>query len=147
MLVWKKEPDKAIAAFTEAIRLEPNNWLTFCMRGAAWQKKRDHGNAIKDFSSAIELDPSNAKAYWGRADSWHEIKEYRNALSDYERAFELGKDDGHILTAFAWLLTTCPNEKFRDGKRACPVGSSMSSERMEGFLLPPKPGVVVCRAW
>ena len=62
----KKEYDKAIADFNEAIRLDPKLALAFTDRGNAWRAKKEYDKAIADFNEVIRLDPKNAWAYNSR---------------------------------------------------------------------------------
>ena len=53
--------DKAIADFTEAIRLDPN-WPRRITTGAiAYGSKGDYDKAIADYTEAIRLDPKDAE--------------------------------------------------------------------------------------
>ncbi len=58
-LSWaeKKEYDRAIADYNEAIRLNPQDAGFFNSRGDAWLDKKDYDRAIADFSEAIRLIP------------------------------------------------------------------------------------------
>jgi Tetratricopeptide repeat len=58
-----KEYDKAIADYSEAIRLEPTHGAAFIGRGIAYTGNKKYDKAISDFSEAIRLDPSSAYAY------------------------------------------------------------------------------------
>ena len=61
------EPDQAIAAFTEAIRLDPRHVQAHFARGYAWAERRTWSGAIADFSEAIRLGSAYAAAYYNRA--------------------------------------------------------------------------------
>jgi len=54
--------DRAIAAVSEAIRLDPKSAGAFISRGVAWEKRR-HDQAIADFSEAIRLEPDSASPH------------------------------------------------------------------------------------
>ena len=58
--------DRAIAAFSEAIRLEPKNVNAFSNRGIAYAKKGDNDRAIADYNEVIRLDPKYALAFCNR---------------------------------------------------------------------------------
>jgi tetratricopeptide (TPR) repeat protein len=50
--------DKAIADYTEAIRLAPN-FVVYSTRGLAYQSKGDLDHAIADFESALRINPND----------------------------------------------------------------------------------------
>jgi tetratricopeptide (TPR) repeat protein len=114
----KNEYDRAIKDFTEAIRLDPKDAGAFYNRGTTWKTKKDYDRAIKDYDEAIRLNPQFAQAYLYRGTAWGAKKDYDRAIKDYNEAIRL---DSKYATAFnnlAWLLATCPEEKYRDGRRA-----------------------------
>jgi Flp pilus assembly protein TadD len=51
----KGEFDKAIADYTEAIRLEPQSVRAFDGRGWCYKQKGDNGKAVADFAQAKKL--------------------------------------------------------------------------------------------
>ena len=67
----KGDLDRAIADFSEAIRLDPKDAHAYNNRGSAYENKGDHDRAITDYDEAIRLDPKYALAYnnrcWSRA--------------------------------------------------------------------------------
>ena len=60
----KQDFDGAIAAFTQAVGLDPKDAKGYYLRGLAYGNKGDHDKAIADFTKAIELDPKDASALW-----------------------------------------------------------------------------------
>jgi tetratricopeptide (TPR) repeat protein len=62
--------DKAIADFTEAIRLKRDFAKAYKHRGLAFEAKRDYDNAIGDYTEAIRLEPND-----------HETDRMRSAAS------------------------------------------------------------------
>src|SRR6266511_3782105 len=57
-----RDYDRAIAALSEAIRLDPKNARAFNNRGFAYARKGDMDRAIADYNEAIRLDPNYALA-------------------------------------------------------------------------------------
>jgi Flp pilus assembly protein TadD len=65
----KGDFEGAIAAYTEAIRLNPQNAQPYSGRGHAYLRKGDWDKAITDCNQAIQLDPMMAEAYCTRGGS------------------------------------------------------------------------------
>lgn len=64
-IAWldKGELDKAIADFTQSIRLDPQFSDPYSERGVAWHLKGEYDKAIADCSEAIRLAPKNADGH------------------------------------------------------------------------------------
>jgi tetratricopeptide (TPR) repeat protein len=87
-LAWmkKKEYDRAIADFTEAIRLNPNDPLNWFRRGHAWLEKLEYDRAIADWNEATRLNPNDPFDWVHRGDAWMKKLEYDRAIADYTEA-------------------------------------------------------------
>jgi tetratricopeptide (TPR) repeat protein len=118
--IWleKGEPDVAMKDFVECIRLDPTNADYYNARGAAWQDKKDSDRAIQDYDEAIRLDPKKVDTLYNRGVVWVDKKAYDKASKDYDEAFRLDPQYGAACNNLAWLLATCPDDRYRDGKRA-----------------------------
>ena len=81
--------DRAIATFSDAIRLDPKSALAFRGRGNAHAKKGDSVRAIADFNEAIRLDPKNALAFIDRGDAYTNKGDNDRAIADYNQALRL----------------------------------------------------------
>ncbi len=122
-LSWrlKKEYDRAIQDFDDTIRLEPRYAIAFYQRGIAWVLQKEYDKGIKDYDEAIRLDPRYAPAFRDRGVAYKNLKEYAKALADYEAAIRIDPQNAAALADEAWLLATCPEAEYRDGKRAVEV--------------------------
>jgi tetratricopeptide (TPR) repeat protein len=114
----KGDYDKAIADHDEAIRLDSKDAKAYVIRGAAYEGKGDYDKAIADYDEAIRLDPKGAKAYEIRGAAYHDKGDYDKAIGDYDEAIRLDPKYALPYNSFAWLLGTCPQVSFRDGKKA-----------------------------
>jgi tetratricopeptide (TPR) repeat protein len=110
--------DEAIREFTQAIRLNPKDGDPYCKRGAGFAAKGEHDKAIGDFTEAIRLNPKDGVAYRGRGDSFAEKCEHDKAVADYTETIRLNPKDADAHSWLAWLRATCPEARFRDGKKA-----------------------------
>jgi tetratricopeptide (TPR) repeat protein len=132
-----KEFDKAIADYTEAIRLDRQDAWTYLDRGLAWSDKNDADKAIADYGEAIRLNPSYSWSYYYRGRQWERKKNYGQALADYAEATRLDPKDVSARNSRAWLLATCSDGKYRDGVRAVELAKqavALDTTKMSGLL-------------
>jgi tetratricopeptide (TPR) repeat protein len=89
--VWRAigQSDKAIADWSEAIRLDPKNAYAYSARGGAWGAKNENDKAIADCNEAIRLDPMDVTAYNSRASARLRKGQYDKALADYDEVLRL----------------------------------------------------------
>ncbi|HTU27069.1 MAG TPA: tetratricopeptide repeat protein [Pirellulales bacterium] len=118
-VVWhqKGELDLEIADYTERLKLDPEP-ATFNNRGIAYTKKQDYDRAIADFNQVIRLDPGHVRAWDNRGLAWSAKKVYDRALQNFHQAIQLDPNFASAYNNAAWLLATCPDQRYRDGRRA-----------------------------
>jgi tetratricopeptide (TPR) repeat protein len=114
----KKEFNKAIADFSEAIWLDPLAIPAYDRRGLAWHAKKEHQKAIIDFNVAIRLDSMHTSAYYNRANAWVALHQFEKARADFDQAVQTDETCALALGNRAWFRSTCPDPKYRDGKKA-----------------------------
>ena len=81
--------DRAIVAFSDAMRLDPKSALAFTNRGVAYVRKGDMDRAIADFSEAIRLDPNYALASSNRGIAYARKGDNDRAIADFNEAIRL----------------------------------------------------------
>ena len=86
----RKDYDRAIGEYSEAIRLEPGNATYYFARGVAYIVTKDYDKAISDFTETIRLEPSNGAAYHNRGIAYLELGENSQAQADFDKAKQLG---------------------------------------------------------
>ncbi|MFC2050431.1 tetratricopeptide repeat protein [Chloroflexota bacterium] len=86
------EYDKAIACYTKAIELDPEDALYYRFRGHAYEDRGEYDEAIADYTRAIELDPESWSAYQARGNTYDSKGEYDKAIADYTKLIELEPD-------------------------------------------------------
>lgn len=92
----KGDLDGAIAAYTKAIELEPDDAYNYLRRGDEKRSKNDWEGAIVDYTKAIELKPDDAYSYHGRGDARQGKNDWDDAIADYTKAIELKADDYYV---------------------------------------------------
>src|SRR5207244_3419417 len=84
-------------------------------RGRALAALGRHEEAAAVFGNAIQM--KFAPAWFSRACTYQKLGHWDKAVADYAQAVLVPKSD-LAQNNFAWLLATCPDEKFRDARRA-----------------------------
>lgn len=101
MLLGRYEFDKAIADFTEALKLEPTNVWALANRAIAHVQKRDYAAAERDLAAAEKIDSANPVAL-----------RTRGLLAEHEG------DHRAAIDAFTSSLNSDPRNSFALGHRA-----------------------------
>jgi tetratricopeptide (TPR) repeat protein len=84
---------RALAAFTEAIQLEPRNAKAYYLRGSVFFiMTGEVSKAIMDFSQAIRCDATQVEFYRARAEACIHAGEYDQAITDYSEVIRLAAD-------------------------------------------------------
>ena len=108
--VWsrKNEHEKTIADCDEVLRQAPDCDMAYCLRGLAWYYKGDYAKALADLNAAARLVPRSASITTGPPPA-HEGPPTtpHNPECDY-----------YAYSLLAWIQATCPDAKYRDGKKA-----------------------------
>jgi formylglycine-generating enzyme required for sulfatase activity/Tfp pilus assembly protein PilF len=88
--------DRAIADYSEAIKLDGKNAAGYANRALAYQGKGDYDHALSDYNQAISLNSNNALAFSHRASLFSAKGEYDRAVADLSKAITL--DPKNIFT-------------------------------------------------
>lgn len=85
----KLDWDRAIADYTTALELAPDEPNTLMLRGNAWAGKGDLEKGLADLSEALTINPQFARAYKLRADVYRQMGRDAEAADDEAKAAEL----------------------------------------------------------
>ena len=120
----KGQWDRAIADFSEAIRLKPDFVTAFNNRGNIYYGKRQYDRAIMDYDEAIRLKPDLAEAFSNRGNVYRKKGQFDRAIEDYDKAIHLKPGDGRMFAnrGLAYEKKGAPNQALRDFKRARALG-------------------------
>jgi len=103
-----KKYDLAIACFTRALEIRPNDLEFIISRGQSYEKQKNYDKAFENYDAALQLDPNNVRALsWSvvlahipirdvlltftcsRGLAYLHTKRYDEALVDFTRGIEL----------------------------------------------------------
>src|ERR1700744_5007297 len=85
----KGQADAAMADYTRAIELKPDDAEAYNNRGFAKQSGNDLAGALADYNQAIKLKPDFAAAYANRGRIEEIEFDFKDAIADYRRAMKL----------------------------------------------------------
>ena len=82
-LARQGETDKAIADYTEAIRLDPADVGSRFRRAGAYRDRDQPDRAIADYSEVIRLDPADSDSFFGRGVAYCDKAQFDRAIADF----------------------------------------------------------------
>jgi tetratricopeptide (TPR) repeat protein len=85
-LLKKGDTDAALAAYGEAVALEPDSPFAFVARGDAYRARGDYDEAIADYTRALRLDPESPGALNNRGLAHSKKGEHDAAIADFTAA-------------------------------------------------------------
>jgi tetratricopeptide (TPR) repeat protein len=91
----KRDYDRAIADYTQAIQLDPKLVKGYINRGLVFANKGDNDRAIADLNQATQLDPKSALAYINRGNSFINKGDTDSAIADFNQAIQLDPKSAH----------------------------------------------------
>lgn len=79
----------SLSAYTEAIRINPSDYLVYYLRGLAIFKLGDYANSINDYSAALKIKYDHAASYLQRGIAKYYLNDKNEAISDLNMAIRL----------------------------------------------------------
>ena len=118
LYVQAKDLQAATQDYELAIERDPKFTTAHVGLGRVCHMLGRWDEAIQHFTAAIHVDPANPNILCSRGDLQADMGHYGEALADYARTIELDPEFAHAYRNGAWLLATCPDERFRDPENA-----------------------------
>ncbi len=84
-----KEWDLAIADFSEALRLNPQDNVLWANRADAYRSKKDYARALEDSQRSIGLNPKNKRNFYVRGLIYYDKDDYDLAIPQFTQAIKL----------------------------------------------------------
>ncbi|TIT99098.1 MAG: tetratricopeptide repeat protein [Mesorhizobium sp.] len=131
---WQEKGDhtRAIAAFDEAIRLNPASSAFYFNRAKSWGLKKNYARAIADLDEAVRRDPANAPAYRVRGMTMARVGNSKEALADLDKAISISSDDpkSYFERALVWEASD-PDKAIADLDKAIALDPANADYRKE----------------
>lgn len=109
---------RAIKELDEVIVLDPKSYQAYVNRGLVYTQTEDYDKAAEDFQKALQISPRNEQLLFDCGYAYEKTDDYKNALAIYHQAVTFHPESSMAYNNLAWLLATCPQAEFRDGKKA-----------------------------
>jgi tetratricopeptide (TPR) repeat protein len=84
--------DRAIADYTQAIRLNPNYSVAYANRANVYADRKDYNRAMSDWTQALRIDPNDVEVYLNRGYTYLDMKEYDKAITDFNEVIRLNSN-------------------------------------------------------
>ena len=120
----KGQWDRAIADYSEAIRLKSDDAQVFNNRGNAFYYNGQLNRAIKDYDDAIRLQPDLAVAFSNRGNVYRKQGRFDRAIKEYDKAIHLEPNDAQVFAdrGLAYEKKGKRRRAMRDFKMAYDLG-------------------------
>jgi len=111
---------KAVEAYQQAIRVDPNIAATYSALGKAYSNLGNYIKAIESFKQAIRIDPDNGKAYYNMGLAYFKLHDFTQAIEACKRTIRIDPDnvDAYFLLGGAYGVLGCNKDAIEVFKQA-----------------------------
>ncbi len=124
----RKDHQKAIADYSEAIRLGPENPFVFCNRSLAWTDLGELGKADDDIEAALSMIPNDPRLLGARGYLFLLQEKYDLALKVFNRLIRKNQklDDAYCHRGYVWQMKGNVKKAMKDYNQAIRLGAQNS---------------------
>jgi tetratricopeptide (TPR) repeat protein len=124
-LIFLSEHDlkQAFTELNKAIETDPRHPDAYAALASMFMMQGKNEQALKTLDQAVEIDPLCADSHGNRAVIFLAMRKYDKALDDLDEVLRVAPDSARALRERAWILTTCPDKKIRNGDLAVAAAS------------------------
>ncbi len=108
----------SIADYNKVIELKPEDSAAFSGRAHALYATGKTEEALADYAKATQLSPQSVDALTEYADTCQALGKWKEAATAYQQAMQLDGQNARVLQNAAWMMATCPDDFYRNGKSA-----------------------------
>ena len=107
-----------VAYYSRLINDYPDYARPRFLRGLAYYYQKEYEKAMADFQAAVERGRDTANLDLMIGVTWLAKGNYEQALTHLQRQVAATPDEFQCLRVLAYFLATCPEDEYRDGKKA-----------------------------
>ncbi len=134
ILLENKDTKKAYESFVNALKADPTRHDAYLGLASVYLMRGQPKQAQAILDDAVRADPHNPEAYGNRATFYMARGDHEKTLFNLDEVIRLSPGSALAFNERAWLLATCPVEKFRDGRKA--VESATRACELSGWKNP-----------
>ncbi|MEX1040961.1 MAG: tetratricopeptide repeat protein [Pirellulaceae bacterium] len=109
---------QALADYEAALKLDATDVDAVTGKAHTLYQLEKYREALTHYSQAVKIAPQDASRYADRADAYSDLGFWEQATGDFSQALDLDADLARAYQGVAWILATCPDEKYRDPEQA-----------------------------
>jgi tetratricopeptide (TPR) repeat protein len=110
--------DLALADYEHVVDLSPQDSAAFSARAHTQFAMGKSQEALTDYRKAMELAPQSADVAAEYADTCQALGKWKDAAVAYQHAMQLDGNHARTLQNAAWMMATCPDDFYRNGRTA-----------------------------
>ncbi len=107
----------------------------YSISSGAAKERFDNLIAERILFRQIEVDPSNSELYTLVGDYYYARKNYSRTIDSYENVLRIDPVNIHALNNLSWLFSTCPEEDYRNRKKALEYAERALGQKREAYIL------------
>jgi tetratricopeptide (TPR) repeat protein len=123
--------ESAATGYSAAIRLKPEDTEARLRRGHAYFQRQQFEDALADYQEVTDAEKEqNPLSLLHRGHAHRRLGHWQKAAEDYRRAITLDERFGAAYQAAAWLMATCPDQRFRN--EALAIRAAQKAVELDG---------------
>ncbi|OJT13177.1 Heat shock protein sti1 -like protein [Trametes pubescens] len=128
-----KDYDKAIELFSQALEIDPTNFVLWSNRSAAKAGKREWAAALEDAEQCVKVNPTWPKGYARKGAALHGQRRYDEAIEAYEAGLKI-EDSPALRKGLKEVVDAKQADERGDGSDAFSLGKLFASPELFGKL-------------